>query len=59
MGSANVCCLHRHFSSQRAQIEANVTCEEGDLLRHNTNCTPVCQAGWLLSMDNFALVDSS
>lgn len=30
---------------------ANVTCEEGDLLRHNTNCTPVCQDGFTPNID--------
>lgn len=31
--------------------EANITCEEGDLIRHNHNCTPVCEDGFTASID--------
>eukprot|EP00913_Durusdinium_trenchii_P035919 g33608.t1 len=33
------------FSPMQVHISnaANITCEEGDLIRHNTNCTPVCE----------------
>jgi len=30
---------------------ANITCEEGDLIRHNHNCTPVCEDGFTASID--------
>ena len=36
---------------QISWAEANITCEEGDLIRHNHNCTPVCEDGFTASID--------
>lgn len=30
---------------------ANITCAEGDLIRHNTNCTPLCDTGYTADVE--------
>lgn len=42
------------FSPMQVHISnaANITCEEGDLIRHNTNCTPVCEEGFTADLDS-------
>ena len=38
--------LLRDTTESVQQLQANITCQEGDLIQHGNNCTPACLPGF-------------